>query len=207
MERASVRPSVFISASSVGAYGFRGYSDVEMTEDSPPGDDFWGQDSLAWERAALEAERLGVRVVTPRTGYVLSAQAGGGLAGQVAQFRRGYGGPVAPGKQWSPWVHIADVAGVLLLALDNPGVSGPLNVTSPGAVRNRVFAETLGSVVGKPARFPVPQIAIWFALGIAADTITHARHVVPAKALALGYQFQYPALEGALRDLVAHISA
>lgn len=202
MAEARVRPLVFVSASSVGTYGYAGFSDAELTESSPPGTDFWGQDSLSWEESALAAARLGVRTVVMRTGYILDERPKGGLAQQAAQFRRGFGGQVLPGTQWTPWIHIADVAGLFLLALENERAEGPLNGTAPGVVRNREFAETLGKVVGKPAHFPTPGFVLRLGLGIVADTIIHGRRVTPKKALDLGYHFQYPALEAAMRDLL-----
>jgi uncharacterized protein (TIGR01777 family) len=202
MTEAPARPAAFVGASSVGTYGFAGFSDVEYTEDSPAGSDFWGRDSQAWEAAALEAARFGVRTVVLRTGYVLDARPGSGLPQQVEQFRRGFGGAVRPGRQWVPWVHIADVAGLILLALDDARVRGPLNVTAPGGVRSREFAATLGRVVGKPPRFAIPGFLLRLGFGVTADTIIHGRHVVPRKALDLGYPFRFPALEPALRDLV-----
>jgi uncharacterized protein (TIGR01777 family) len=168
-----------------------------------PGDDFWGRVSLPWEEAALEAERLGVRTVVLRTGYVLDGRPGSGLAQQVAQFRRGFGGPVRPGSQWVPWIHIADAVELILLALDDERVRGPLNCTAPGVVRNREFAETLGRVVGKPANRAMPGVMLRMFMGVVADTIIHGRCVVPEAALALGYDFRFPTLDAALRDLVA----
>jgi len=202
MAEARVKPRVFVSASSVGAYGYAGVTDAVFTESSPAGGDFWGRESLLWEEAALDAERLGVRAVVPRTGYVLDARPGGGLMRQVAQFRRGFGGPVWPGTQWLPWIHIADAVGLFLLALDDQRVRGPLNGTAPDAVRNRDFARMLGRVVDKPARLPTPGFALRLGLGVVADTIIHGRQIVPESALTLGYQFQFPMLEAALRDLV-----
>ncbi len=205
MAQATNKPQVFISASSVGAYGYAGFSDAEYTEESPAGEDFWGRDSAKWEEAALTAQQHGVRTVVLRPGYVLAAQPGGGLAQQVAQFRRGFGGPVLPGRQWSPWVHLADVAGLALFALEDARVQGPLNVVAPGIVRNREFSRLLGQAVGKPSWLPVPGFALRMGLGIAADIIVHGRRVIPAKALALGYAFQYPTLPAALRDLISQM--
>jgi uncharacterized protein (TIGR01777 family) len=203
MKEAAVKPRVFVSASSVGTYGYDGFTDAEFTENSSPGDDFWGQASLPWEEAALEAERLGVRTVVLRTGYVLDGRPGSGLAQQVAQFRRSFGGPVRPGSQWVPWIHIADAVGLILLALDDERVRGPLNCTAPGVVRNREFAETLGVVLGKPVGRAIPGVMLRLFMGVVADTIIHGRRVVPETALALGYDFRFPRLEPALRDLVA----
>ena len=202
MEAAAVKPAVFISASSVGTYGYSGFTDERYTESSPPGADFWGQDSLEWEEAALAAAHLGVRTVLLRTGYVLDASRAGGLARQAAQFQRGFGGPVLPGKQWVPWIHLADEVGLIQLALSDERVRGPLNCTAPEVSRNREFAAALGKVLGKPARMAVPGFAMHLALGVVADILIHGRQVVPQKALDLGYQFQFPTLESALRDLL-----
>jgi NAD dependent epimerase/dehydratase family enzyme len=122
---------------------------------------------------------------------------------QAEQARRGFGGPVLPGRQWVPWVHIADVAGLIVYALEDERVRGPLNVVAPGVVRNREFMATLARVVGKPARFPVPGVLLSLGFGITADTIVHGRRVVPRKALDLGYTFRFAALEPAIRDLLA----
>ena len=195
-------PAAFICASSVGTYGFAGWTDAEYTEDSPVGDDFWGHDSQLWEQAALEVEGQHARVVVLRTGYVLDARPGGGLAQQVEQFRRGFGGPVLPGSQWTPWIHIADVAGLILLAIEDPRVRGPLNVVAPGVVRNRAFAAALGHAVGRSARLPIPGFMLRLGFGVTADTIIHGKRVMPQKALDLGYHFQFPTLDLALRDLV-----
>lgn len=202
IEAATVKPTVFISASSVGTYGYDGFTDEEMTENHPPGTDFWGQDSQEWEGAALAAERLGVRTILLRTGYVLDASPQGGLARQAAQFQRGFGGPVLPGKQWVPWIHLADEVGLIQWALRDEWVRGPLNCTAPEVPRNRAFAQTLGRVMGKPARMPVPGFALRLGLGVVAAILIHGRRVVPQKALDLGYQFRFPTLELALRDLL-----
>lgn len=135
-----------------------------------------------------------------RTGVVLAAD-GGALAGQLEQFRRGFGGTVLPGTQWFSWIHIDDVAGPILLAIDNPAVGGPVNATAPDPVRYREYAHTLGRCVGRPARLPIPGWLLRRVLGPAATTITHGRRVIPARALEAGYRFRYPTLEPALTQL------
>jgi uncharacterized protein (TIGR01777 family) len=203
MAQAREKPQVFVCASAVGTYGFDGFTDAEFTEASPPGSDFWGQTSLAWEAAASVAEQIGVRTVLMRFGYVLDMQPGSGLAQQAEQFRRGFGGPVRPGKQWQPWIHNADAAGLIAFALEDGRARGPLNGTAPDVVRNRDFARALAQVVGKPSRFGTPGWVLKMWLGVTAETILYGRRVVPQKALDLGYPFQFPTLESALRDLLA----
>lgn len=202
MEDAQIKPQVLVCASSVGTYGFDGFTDAEFTEASSPGTDFWGQVSFPWEEAAQSSEQIGVRAVVMRFGYVLAMYPQSGLAQQVEQFRRGYGGPVRPGTQWQPWIHVADAAGLILFALEEKRVRGPLNGTAPDVVRSRDFAQTLAQIVGKPARMATPGFFLRMWLGKTADTIIYGRRVLPQKALDLGYQFRFPLLEPALRDLV-----
>jgi NAD dependent epimerase/dehydratase family enzyme len=127
---------------------------------------------------------------------------GSGLARQVDQFRRGFGGPVGSGRQWQPWIHVADAAGLLLFALEDNRIQGPLNGTAPDVLRNREFAAELAKVVGKPAHLPTPGLLLRMWVGVTADTMLYGRRVLPQKALELGYQFQFPKLASALHDLV-----
>ncbi len=203
MAAASVKPQVFVGASSVGAYGYAGFTDADFDESSPHGDDFWGRDSATLETATLAAEDLGVRTVVIRTGYVLDAGPHGGLQGQAEQFRRGFGGPVLPGRQWLPWIHLADAVGLFALALEDERARGPLNAVAPGLVRQTEFAATLGRVVGKPSWVPVPGFALRLAVGVTADIVIHGRRVIPHRAQELGYAYRFPDLEGAMRDLLS----
>jgi uncharacterized protein len=202
MTEAQVKPQVFVCASSVGTYGFDGFTDTEFTEASPPATDFWGQTSLPWEEAAQSADQIGVRPVIMRFGYVLAMHPHSGLAQQVEQFRRGFGGPVSPGKQWQSWIHIADAVGLIIFALENNQVQGPLNGTAPDAMRSRDFAQTLAQAVGKPAHIATPGFLLKMWLGVTADTIIYGRRVLHKKALDLGYQFQFSTLTSALHDLL-----
>lgn len=203
MTEAQAKPQVFMCASSVGTYGFNGFTDTEFTEASPPATNFWGQVSLPWEEAALAAGEIGVRAVVMRFGYVLAMHPHSGLAQQVEQFQRGFGGPVRPGKQWQPWIHIADAVGMIVFALEENQVQGPLNGTAPDSVRNRDFAQTLAQSVGKPARIATPGFLLRMWLGVTADTIIYGRRVLPKKAIDLGYQFRFATLESALHNLLA----
>ena len=116
-----------MSASAVGYYGPHG--DERIDEDTPPGDDFLAQVCVAWEKEAEQAE---TRVVLVRTGVVLDPN-GGALSKMLTPFKLGVGGPVAGGKQYMPWIHVDDVVGIYLAALDDANWSGPVNATAPGA--------------------------------------------------------------------------
>jgi uncharacterized protein (TIGR01777 family) len=201
MRAATVRPRVFISASAVGWYGFRD-SDDEVTEATPGGVDTWAHGNAAWEAEAVKAEELGIRTVRLRTGIVLSADEGM-AASMVDQYRRGFGPIVLPGTQWLPWIHIADEVGLILFALRDERVRGPLNASAPEPARSAEFARAMGRVVGKRVWLRVPGAFMRLALGDVADSVLHNRRMVPRAALDFGYAFRFPSLEPALRDLLA----
>jgi uncharacterized protein len=193
------RPGTLIAASSVGYYGYEGHSDEPVDETHPAGRDWWGQDSAATEQAALAAEAHGVRTVVLRTGYVLTP---GSLAAQVARFGRHFGGWIGTGRCWAPWIHIADEVGIIAFALEQPGVRGPVNLTAPGPVRSREFAQALGRALGHRAWLAVPTPFVRMGLGVVTDILVRGKRVVPARAAALGYEFSHPGLDEAVHDLL-----
>ena len=198
----SRRPATLIAASSVGYYGYeRGAADsadAPVDESCPAGTDWWGRDSESIERAALGARAHGVRTVLLRTGYVLTERS---LAAQVTQFRKHFGGWIGSGRGWTPWIHIADEMGIIRFAIEHPSLDGPLNLTAPRPVRGREFAAVLGRVLGRRAWLPVPSPMIRMGLGAVTDILSRGKRVVPAGAVAAGYEFRFPDLEAALLDL------
>jgi uncharacterized protein len=194
---ADPRPSVLVSASGVGYYGSRG--DERLDDDAAPGDDFLAQVCVAWEREANAAREHDVRVVTVRTGVVLD-RAGGALAKMLPPFRLGVGGPVAGGRQYLPWIHIDDLVGIYLAAIDEPAWTGPVNATAPEPVTNASFSKALGRALHRPAFAPVPALAIRALYGDMAEIVTEGQRAVPRRALELGYDFEHPDLDEALAD-------
>ena len=196
----SRRPGVLIAASSVGYYGYAaGGGGLPVDETHPAGTDWWGRDSAAIEQAALAARDYGLRTVVLRTGYVLTPES---LASQVAQFRRHLGGWIGTGGGWTPWIHLADEVGIIMFALQQPEVSGPVNLTAPEPPRAREFARSLGRTVGRQAWLPVPPPFVRLGLGAVTDIVVKGKRVIPARVSALGYQFGFPDLDPALRDLL-----
>ncbi len=194
------KPSVLVSASAVGYYGNRG--DDELTESAPPADDFLAEVCVAWEREALAAEQLGVRTVTARTGIVLGA-GGGALAKMLTPFRLGAGGPLGNGKQWMPWVHVADLARLYVHAADTPSINGPMNAVAPHPVRNSEFTKALGRQLHRPAFMPAPYIGLRLLFGEFAQVLFASQRVIPKVALDTGFVFQYPDIASALREILA----
>ena len=211
--KASERPKVLVNASAIGYYGPRG--DEELTESAPPGDDLMARVCRDWEDAAVAAEPLGVRVARVRIGVVL-ARGESALGVMTPIFRLGGASPIGgggslkpgTGQQWMSWVHIDDLVGILLLALDNPEAKGPINGTAPHPVRNAEFSRELARALRVgfwPPFLPIgpPDALLNLVLGEVAQVITKGQRVLPAQAEALGYRFQFPTLEGALRELFA----
>ena len=153
IEAADPRPRVLVSSSAVGYYGPHG--DERLDEDTPPGNDFLAEVCVIWEREAQRAADLGLRVVNVRTGVVLD-QGGGALAKMLPFFKLGVGGPVAGGDQYMPWIHVDDVVGIYLAALDGDAWEGPVNASAPEPVTNKTFSKALGRALHRPALAPVP---------------------------------------------------
>lgn len=193
------RPAVLVSASAIGYYGPRDATPVD--ESGAPGRDFQAEVCVAWEREAVAAEPLGVRVVRVRTGVVLDPDAGA-LNQLLLPFRLRTGGPIMPGTQFLSWVHPLDEIGLLLLALEEERARGPLNAVAPNPVTNRDFTSTLGEVLGSPSWLPVPEFSLRIALGEMADVVINGQRVLPRRAQELGYSFRFPELAPALRDLL-----
>lgn len=193
------RPRVLVSASAVGYYGDRG--DEELDEGSAPGNGFLASVCEEWEREARAAEALGVRVVCVRIGIVL-AKRGGALARMLTPFKLGAGGRLGTGKQWMSWIHIDDVAGMLLHAARNNEVHGAMNAVSPNPVRNSDFTRALAHALHRPAILPVPAFALRIAFGEMSEILTGSQRALPRVAERSGYVFKQPELAPALRAVL-----
>lgn len=195
LRSADPRPRVLVSQSAEGYYP---RSNASVSEDSGPGTGFLSEVVQAWETEARKAEELGVRVVTPRTGVVLSKE-GGALKKMLVPFKAGVGGPVAGGDQAFPWVHVGDAAGALIFLLDAEAATGPVNVVAPDRHTNKTFTKTLGKVIKRPTVFPVPSFAIKILYGEMGSTVLEGSNPDPAKLEQLGYRYDHPRLDDALR--------
>ncbi len=193
------RPSVFISASAVGYYGSRGGEMLDET--APPGDDFLARLCVAWEQEASRATGFGMRLVVPRLGVVLAA-GGGALERMVVPFQMFVGGPVGSGDQWLSWVHRQDVVALLLDALTNERMVGPVNLVAPDARTMSDFSRALGAAMRRPSWIPVPSFVMRLALGEMAEMLLTGQRAVPAAAEAAGYRFLYRSLGDALAEIL-----
>lgn len=192
------RPRVLVVASAVGYYGNRG--DEFLTEKSAPGVGFLADVCREWEAACLPAVQAGIRVVNLRTGVVL-AKNGGALPKSLPIFRLGLGGRFGSGNQWTSWITLEDLVGVIERALTGNGLEGPVNAVSPNPVTNREFTRILGRVLHRPAVFALPAALLRTVAGEMADSLLLASaRVNPSRLLEIGFQFRNPDLETALKN-------
>jgi uncharacterized protein (TIGR01777 family) len=195
----SPRPQALVCASASGYYGARG--DETVDEAGPPGSDWLAEVVARWERQA-ETAKIGCRTVVVRTGLVLDAQ-GGALAKMLPPFKAGVGGPIGSGRQYMPWIHLDDLVGIYLAAIDNPAFQGPINASAPEPVTNKAFAKALGRAIHRPAVAPVPGFTIKLLYGAMSQIVLTGVRMVPGRAAELGYEFKHPDLDEALRDTLA----
>ncbi|MEI6255421.1 MAG: TIGR01777 family oxidoreductase [Planctomycetota bacterium] len=198
--QATVKPQTLVSASAVGYYGDRG--EEELTEAASPARDFLAEVCVAWEQEALAAERHGVRVVMPRTGIVLGA-GGGALGKMLTPFKLGGGGPLGSGRQWMPWIHVADLARLFMHAAHTSSIRGPMNAVAPHPVRNSEFTKVLARQLHRPAFLPAPYFGLRLLFGEFAKVLFASQRVIPQLAIETGFVFQYPELAAALREILS----
>ncbi len=195
------KPRVLVCSSAIGYYGDRG--DEPLTEDSAPGRGFLADVCQQWEAATDTARDAGIRVVNVRTGVVLSKH-GGALERMLPIFRKGLGGRVGSGKQYVSWISHDDIVRVLVRAMTDTSLAGPVNATAPYPVTNAELTETLGAVLDKPARIPAPAFAIKLALGEMGQALLLAStRVLPKRLEDAGFAFEHTQLRGALRAELA----
>jgi uncharacterized protein (TIGR01777 family) len=197
IENAERRPQALVSASAVGYYGDRG--DAELTEDSPAGRGFLADVCVGWEREALEAEKLGLRVALLRIGVVLGP--GGALARLVPIFSKGLGGRLGHGRQWMPWIHVEDLIEAIVLAISDGRARGPINMNAE-PITNRELVAALGRVLGRATPFPVPRTALKLVYGAAASVLLDSQRALPARLRQLGFRPRFETVEEALSDLL-----
>ena len=196
MQNLDHQPKVFVCASAIGYYGNRG--DESLDESAEPGEGFLPDLCWQWEEAARQAEESGIRVVSLRIGVVLGHD-GGALLPMLPPFRLGLGGKVGSGKQWMSWIHVRDLAGLVLHAIETDSIQGPVNAVSPQPVPNAEFTQTLAAVLKRPHLFPMPDFVLKIIMGEASQVVLTSQRVTARKAS--GYEFVFPELKAALEEI------
>lgn len=196
---AKSKPNVVLQSSAVGYYGPHGIEDV--TEQTPPGDDYLAGVCQAWEASTAEIGNLGIRRIELRSGVVLSMD-GGALPKMIMPFQFFAGGPIGSGRQRVPWIHIDDEVGAIRFLIDKETSSGPFNLTAPTPLSNAEFGRVIGKVMGRPAFVPTPAFAMKLLFGEMSTVLLDGQCAKPFALLEAGYQFKFPDAESALRDLL-----
>jgi uncharacterized protein (TIGR01777 family) len=195
------KPGVLVCASAQGVYPPSG--DQVLTEDSAVGAEYLAQLLRDGEAATAPASAAGIRVVHLRVPTVLG---GSNLSQMVAGARRGMSiSRFGSGRQWMSWVARDELSSIVRHALVTDALEGPVNATSPNAVRNAEFFATLSRVLGCKPRLLMPALLLRLLLGDMAEALILAsRRIEPRRLIDTGYQFHFPELEAALRhELVA----
>ena len=200
IEAAKQKPRVLIQASAVGYYGVHG--DEEITEDTPAGGDALAKICLDWEAATADVEEIGVRRAVIRTAGVVMSTQGGALPFMLLPFKLFVGGPLGSGKQWFSWIHIRDQVRAIRFLIDDPDARGAFNVCAPNPLTNADLSRVIGRVMRRPSFLPVPAFAMRLLLGEKATLVLDGQRQMPKRLQQMGFQFRFPDVEVALRDLL-----
>lgn len=195
------KPRVFIQQTAVGFYGAHDNGATFDEFSSPGSHDFLSQTAVAWEAEAHPIAAL-TRLVFLRSGVVLGKN-GGALKKMIVPFWFFAGGPVASGRQTLSWIHLDDWARLVEWTIASDAVHGPINGCAPHPVTSREFARALGRAIHRPSAMPVPGFVLKILFGeMATVMLIKGQRVVPKRAIELGFQFSFPEIGPALRDLL-----
>jgi len=200
IEAAKQKPQVLIQASAVGYYGMHG--DDQVTEDTLAGGDALAKICLDWEATTAEVDRLGVRRAVIRTAGVVMSTQGGALPFMLLPFKLFVGGRLGNGKQWFSWIHVQDQVRAIRFLIDNPDASGAFNVCAPNPLTNADLSRVIGRVMRRPSFMPMPAFAMRLLLGEKATLVLDGQRQMPRRLQQMGFQFRFPDVESALRDLL-----
>lgn len=201
LQQSKHRPSVFLAASAIGYYGDTG--DKDITEESPVGNGFMADVCKQWEQAAEPLwQTLGIRTPILRIGIVLARQ-GGALAKMLPSYRFRMGAYFGNGQQFMPWIHLSDICQSIIFLLENQQATGVFNGTAPHPVSNYQLAKNIALALGKKSLImPAPAFALRLVMGEMADMLLMGTKVLPSRLQRMGFSFQFPTIDVALKDLI-----
>lgn len=197
---AGERPRVLLNSSGISCYGDT--TGRTVTENDPLGRGFLPDVCRAWEGATAPASDAGVRVVLLRTAPVVHRD-GGLLKPQLLAYKLGIAGPFGGGRQWAPWVALADWLAAVEFLLERDDVTGPVNIVAPTLVTNAQFTKSLARAVHRPAVMPIPAFALRLLLGGFSVEVLSGSGAVPEVLTNADFTFRYPELDAAL-DAALH---
>lgn len=194
---AKKKPKVLVQMSGIGHYGMHG---EPATESTPPAGDFSARLTVAWEFSSQPVEELGVRRAVVRTAPVLSRD---NIILKLMELpaRLFFGGRLGSGQQTLPWIHIADEVGAIRFLLDEERAHGSYNLIAPEATSNADFTRALARQLKRPYWFHVPAFLMRLVLGEMGNMVLEGRPAQPKRLLEAGFEFKYPTLDSALKEL------
>jgi hypothetical protein len=198
--RATRKPKVLIQSSAVGYYGPVA-GDRMITEEDRSGFDFLAQVCVKWEKVTDPILNMGVRRAIIRTGVVLSNE-GGAFPLMMLPVKMFVGGPIGSGKQYVPWIHIMDEARAIKFLIENENARGAYNLSAPNPVPNKALIQAAGKQLNRPTFVPTPAFVFQLAFGEASTILLDGQCAVPKNLQDAGFQFEYPTIESAMRDLL-----
>ena len=201
LKRKNIKLKAFISASAVGYYGAVTSNKIFNETDFAP-NDFLGETCRLWEQTTNQFENVGIRTVIIRAGIVL-AKEDGALSKMMGPVKMGIGSAIGDGKQYIPWIHIDDICNIFIKAIENDAMHGAYNAVSPDPKTNKEFTKTLAKVLNAPFWFPaIPAFALKLMFGKMSEIFLKGSRVSSDKISATGFQFRFPELEKALKNIL-----
>ncbi|TXF89073.1 TIGR01777 family protein [Neolewinella aurantiaca] len=199
MARLGVKPKLYLSASAIGYYGDRG--NELLTEPSKPGNGFLSKSCVAWEGSVADIDNLNIPTCIIRTGIVLHPDEGA-LEKMLIPLNFWVSSYFGDGSQFYSWIHIDDMVNTYRHAISK-NLTGIYNGVAPNPVTNKELARALGPAMNKSALVvPAPAFAMKLAMGEMSHTVLDSARCSAGKLLATGFAYEYPELDGALRNLL-----
>jgi len=190
----------FIAASGIGYYGAI-TSEKIFREDDAAGTDFLATICKLWEKESMKFDTINIRTIILRTGIVLS-KTGGALDKISKPIKLGLGSALGSSTQFVPWIHITDLCNMYIEAIENTKLHGIYNAVSPEHITNSELTNSIAESINKKIRLPnTPSVVLKTLLGKMAVILLEGSRVSSEKISATGFQFKYPILKEALKDL------
>ncbi len=192
--------SQVISASAIGYYGMDN-GDRILTEDDQSGDDFLAEVTSQWEQEVDQIASPSINATKLRLGVVLTAE-GGALEKMSMPIRWGVGAALGTGDQYMSWIHVDDLCSMIMYLLEN-NTPGVYNAVTPYPVTNSEMTKAIAGQLNRRILLPnIPRFVLKIMLGEMVNMLLGSSKVSSSKIQKEGFQFRYPTLESALKNLI-----
>lgn len=200
IERHNIKINSFVSASAVGIYGDQGAKWLTENDRGNP-KDFLVDTCIQWEKTLNHPYLENTRKVKIRIGLVL-AKNGGVLPKLLMTYKLGFGNYFGSGEQFYPWIHLDDISRIFAHSIEDDSVEGAYNGVAPNPHTNKDLVKGIGEILHKSTLIPIPKLALKIGLGEMSDVVLNSNRASAQKIINTGFEFKYPNLKPALRDLL-----